>query len=68
MLPSAQDILGDGVEVVTAMLVTIIVVVTAGEAIIRVSAREALVVVDIVIPYSALVTSENIIIFFICSL
>merc|ERR1712106_287636 len=37
MFPAAKDILGDGVEVVTPMLVTIIVVVTAGEAVHRVT-------------------------------
>ena len=31
MLPATKDISGDGVEVVTAMLVTIVVVVKAGE-------------------------------------
>jgi len=40
MFPAAKDILGDGVEVVTPMLVTIIVVVTAGEAVARVVTRE----------------------------
>ena len=33
MLPSAKDIIGDGIEIVRRVLVTIIVVVTAGEAI-----------------------------------
>ena len=32
MLPSAKDIIGDGIEIVRRVLVTIIVVVTAGEA------------------------------------
>jgi len=36
MLPAAQDILGDGVEVVTAVLVTVIVVVADGETVRRV--------------------------------
>ena len=31
MLPATKDICGDGVEIVTAVLVAIIVVVTAGE-------------------------------------
>ena len=59
MLPATQDILGDGVEIVTAMLVTIIVVVTGGEAISRVFARVAVAVVDVVIHNAALTTSEN---------
>ena len=33
MLPATKDIIGDGIEIVTAVLVAIIVVVTAGEAI-----------------------------------
>ena len=36
MLPAAQDILSDGVEVVTAVLVTVIVVVADGETVRRV--------------------------------
>ena len=36
MLPAAQDILGDGVEVVTAVLFTVIVVVADGETVRRV--------------------------------
>ena len=59
MLPATQDILGDGVEIVTAMLVTIIVVVTGGESISRVFARVAVAVVDVVIHNAALTTSEN---------
>ena len=59
MLPSAKDILGDGVEIVTAMLVTIIVVVTGGETISRVFARVAVAVVDVVIHNAALTTSEK---------
>jgi len=47
MFPAAKDILGDGVEVVTPMLVTIIVVVTAGEAVHRVVGREAFAVVTV---------------------
>ena len=59
MLPATQDIFGDGVEIVTAMLVTIIVVVTGGESISRVFARVAVAVVDVVIHNAALTTSEN---------
>ena len=33
MLPAAKDIIGDGVEIVTGVLVAIIVVVVAGEAV-----------------------------------
>ena len=58
MPPATQDILGDGVEIVTAMLVTIIVVVTDGETISRVFARVAVAVVDVVIHNAALNTSE----------
>jgi len=57
MFPAAKDILGDGVEVVTPMLVTIIVVVTAGEAVRRVVGREAFAVVDVVTVSAALVAS-----------
>ena len=59
MLPATQDILGDGVEIVTAMLVTIIVVVTDGETISWVFARVAIAVVEVVIHNAALTTSEN---------
>ena len=54
MLPATQDILGDGVEIVTAMLVTIIVVVTARETISRVFARVAVATVEVVIHNAAL--------------
>ena len=40
MLPPAQDILGDGVEVVTAVLVTVVVVVADGKTIRRVGSSE----------------------------
>ena len=59
MLPATQGILGDGVDIVTAMLVTIIVVVTGGETISRVFARVAVAVVEVVIHNAALTTSEN---------
>ena len=36
MLPSAKDIIGDGIEIVTAVLVAIIVVVVKGKAIHRI--------------------------------
>ena len=36
MFPAAKDIIGDGVEVVTRVLVTVIVVITAGETVRRV--------------------------------
>ena len=55
MLPATQDILGDGVEIVTAMLVTIIVVVTDGETISRVFARVAFAVVGAIIHNAALI-------------
>jgi len=48
MPPAAKDILGDGVEVVTAMLVTVIVVVAAGETVRGVFARVALAASEIV--------------------
>jgi len=57
MPPATQDILGDGVEIVTAMLVTIIVVVTGGETISRVFAGVAVAVVEIVFHNAALTTS-----------
>ena len=38
MLPATKDISGDGVEVVTTVLVTVIVVVAGGEAVGRVRA------------------------------
>ena len=41
MLPATKNILGDGVEVVTAVLVAIIVVVTAREVVHRVICGEA---------------------------
>ena len=48
MPPAAKNILGDGVEIVTAMLVTVIVVVLAGETTRRVCARVALAARDVV--------------------
>jgi len=48
MPPAAKDILGDGVEVVTAMLVTVIVVVLAGETVRGVFARVTLASSEIV--------------------
>ena len=36
MLPATKDICGDGIEIVTAVLVAIIVVVTAGEGLTRI--------------------------------
>jgi hypothetical protein len=36
MLPATKDICGDGIEIVTAVLVAIIVVVTAGEGLARI--------------------------------
>ena len=59
MLPATKDICGDGVEIVTAVLVAIIVVVTDGETIIWVFARVAIAVVEVVIHNAALTTSEN---------
>ena len=59
MLPATQDILGDGVEIVTAKLVTIIVVIIDGETISRVFARVAVATVEVVIHNAALNTSEN---------
>ena len=48
MSPATKDILGDGVEIVTAMLVTVIVVVLAGEATSRVFVGVALAAGDVV--------------------
>ena len=48
MPPAAKNIPGDGVEIVTAMLVTVIVVVLAGETTRGVFARVALAALDIV--------------------
>ena len=36
MLPATKDICGDGIEIVTAVLIAIIVVVTAGEGLARI--------------------------------
>ena len=58
MLPATKDICGDGVEIVTAVLVAIIVVVTDGETISRVFNRVAVAVVQVVIHNAALTTSE----------
>ena len=58
MPPAAKDIPGDGVEVVTAMLVTVIVVVLAGEAARGVFARVALAAGDVV-KYSAALSSSE---------
>ena len=38
MFPAAKDIIGDGVEVVSTVFVTVIVVVTAGETVSRIVA------------------------------
>ena len=39
MFPAAKDIIGDGVEVVTRVLVTVIVVVTARETVRSIAGR-----------------------------
>jgi len=57
MPPAAKNIPGDGVEIVTAMLVTVIVVVLAGETTRGVFARVALAVLDIVSNNAAFSTS-----------
>ena len=60
MPPATKNIPGGGVEVVTAMLVTVIVVVLAAETTRGVFARVALAVLDIVSNNAAFSTSENI--------
>ena len=60
MPPAAKDIPGDGVEIVTAVLVTVIVAVLAGETTRGVFARVALAAVDVARHNAALSTSENI--------
>jgi len=57
MPPATKDILGDGVEVVTAMLVPIIVVVLVGKAASRVYSGVTLAAGDVVKYSAALSTS-----------
>jgi len=57
MPPAAKNILGDGVEIVTAMLVAIIVVVLTGETSRGIFARVALAAVDVARHNAALSTS-----------
>jgi len=58
VFPPAQDMLSDGVDVVTAVLVPVVVVVAAGEAVTgRLAAGHVAIAVDVVIQFSCLVVS-----------